>query len=345
MISGFVSDNVFFYRVDLFQTQMLFALYATVCFVSIPALHWLESLSERRATSPSRPWRLILTLASQFALGGFWSAFVIFYGHSAVLGASWPFMLLVVLVFIGNEYFYRHHGRLVFTSVLFFFALYSLMIFEVPVLTGSIGTRTFLLSGLAAIAAFGLFVALLRVAARERFVSDARRIGVFALAILIIMNAFYFANIIPPLPLSVTAAGIYREVWRVPGAYLAASDASNEPWLANYLGLAPTVRVAAGDPISAYASVFAPTALNTTIVHVWERYDEAAGRWVQKAAVAYPIVGGRDGGYRGYSTMPINEEGQWRVDVETSDGRLIARLPFIAEFASAPPAAETIVLQ
>lgn len=344
MVGGFVTDNIFFSRIDLSQTQALFALYAAVCFISIPSLHSLETRRARRgAALPA--WRFVFPLATQFALGGFWSAFVIFYGRSAVLGASWPFMLLVVLAFIGNEYFYRHHGRLVFTSILFFFALYSLMIFEMPVYTGAMGTWTFLLSGLVAVGIFALFTMLLRIVARERFLADVRRIRVGAFVILVLMNVFYFTNILPPLPLSAPATGIYHAVWRVQGAYLATSETAGESWLARYLGFAPTIHVVRGESLFAYASVFAPTALATTVVHRWERYDEAAGQWVQKATIAYPIIGGRDGGYRGYSDMPISEMGKWRVSVETSDGRVIARLPFTAEAVALPPLTETITLR
>ena len=66
---------------------------------------------------------------------------------------------------------------------------------------------------------------------------------------------------------------------------------------------------------------------------------------VTKAVIVYSIVGGRDGGYRGYSAEYVNAAGQWRVDIETADGRLIERLPFNAELVSAPPSVETITLK
>lgn len=343
MVAGFAADNIFFSRIDLWQTQVLFACYAAACFISIPALHWLEMRRAARGAALPR-WRVVFPLATQFALGGFWSAFVIFYGRSAALGASWPFMLAVFLIFLGSEYFHQYHARLVFTSVLFFFALYSYSIFEVPVYTGTLGTQTFLESGAVAVGIFALFTVLLRILARERFLADIRRIRIGALAVLIGMNVFYFTGILPPLPLSATAAGIYHTLWRVPGAYLATRE-TGEPWQTRYLGFAPTLHVVAGESLSAYSSVFAPTALATTIVHRWQWYDEAEKRWVLKAAITYPIIGGRDGGYRGYSTVFMGETGQWRVDVETSDGRLIARLPFTVEAVATSSPAETITLQ
>ena len=168
MVAGFIADNLLFKRVDLFQTQLLLAGYSLACFVSIPWLHHLES-----RPAPPR-WRVILRFVTQFALGGFWSAFVIFYSRAAVWSVSWPFLLLLFLVFVGSEYFHKYHARLVFTSILFFFALYSAAIFSLPIYTHAIGEATFILSGLLALGVFALFTALLRRVARERSVSLRR---------------------------------------------------------------------------------------------------------------------------------------------------------------------------
>ncbi|MHB8660755.1 MAG: DUF2914 domain-containing protein [Minisyncoccota bacterium] len=341
MAAGFVADNLLFTRIDLLRTQALFASYAATCFIAIPLLHWIEMRAERGGRQAPRS-RLILPLVTQFALGGFWSGFVIFYGRSAVLGASWPFLVFLFLVFLGSEYFHQYHDKLVFTSILFFFALYSYAILAVPIFTSTIGTQTFLESGLVAIGVFALFTILLRILARERFLGDVWRIRAGAFAVLVLMNVFYFTNILPPLPLSAMAAGVYHSVWRVPGAYLATSEA--EPWQIRYLGFTPTLHVMPGEWLSAYSSVFAPTALSTTIVHRWQWYDETKKEWVVEATITYPIVGGNDGGYRGYSTVPISEPGQWRVDIETADGRLIARLPFTVAQATSSPLETTITL-
>lgn len=341
MVAGFVVDTLFFGRIDLWQTQAVFASYAAICFVTIPLLHFIES---RAAVGKARPrWHALLPIATQFALGGFWSGFVIFYGRSAVLGASWPFLLLLVLVFLGGEYFHRYHARLVFTSTLFFFALYSYAIFAVPVYTGTIGTLTFLGSGVLAVGVFALFTSLLRLLAHERFRIDVWRIRVGALSVLILINGFYFANILPPLPLSAEAAGVYHSVWRVPGAYLATSEPRS--WQVRYLGLSPTIHLVLGDSLAAYSSIFAPTTLRATIVHRWQWYDPVQKQWITKATVAYPILGGRDGGYRGYSSVAIAEAGEWRVSIETSDGRHIARLPFFVVAAAQPPATTVLTLQ
>jgi len=342
MVAGFIIDSVFFKRVDLLETQIVFASYAAICFISIPLLQWFEARAERGIRVPR--WRLLLPIATQFALGGFWSGFVIFYGRSADFGVSWPFLLFLFLVFLGSEYFSKYHARLVFTSILFFFALYSYAIFALPVYTGTIGTLTFLASGLVAIIVFAAFTTFLRKLARERFSEEVWRIRAGALAVLVLMNALYFTNLLPPLPLAAKAGGVYHRVWRAPGAYLAAREASR-PWQERYLGSAPVLHVVAGDTLSAYSSIFAPTALSTTVIHRWEWYDEARQKWVQRATIAYPIVGGRDGGYRGYSTVRVGEAGKWRVSIETGGGRLITRLPFTVAYTAERPSETAITLK
>jgi hypothetical protein len=102
--------------------------------------------------------------------------------------------------------------------------------------------------------------------------------------------------------------------------------------------------VVPGESLSAYSSVFAPTTLTTTIIHRWQWYDQTKKSWVLKAVISYSIAGGRDGGYRGYSTALANETGEWRVDIETADGRLIERLPFTVEQVTTPPVKTTITL-
>ncbi len=341
MLAGFAWDNIFFGRIDVFRTQVVFLAYTVICLVTIPLLHAIEVRGERTGRRPS--WRGVVPIVTQFALGGFWSGFVIFYGRSAVLSASWPFLLVLLAILLGNEVFKKYHERLVFTSVLFFFALYSYAIFALPIYTGTMGAETFLESGLLAVGAFALFVLLLALIGRKRFRADFRRITLGTTAVLVVLNLSYFTNILPPLPLSAKAVGIYHAVWRVSDGYLATNE--TEPWAVRYLGFTPTMHVVSGDSLYAYAAVFAPTKLSTTIIHQWQWYDPATSAWVTKAAVSYPIQGGRDGGYRGYSAVLMTEAGRWRVNIETAGGLIIARLPFTVDLVQLPPVETTGLLE
>ncbi len=123
-------------RIDLPNTQILFIAYLLVSASGIALLH----LFSRRAGEgkPMPRWHSLLPIATQFALGGLLSAFLVFYSRGSVLTASWPFLLVLAAILIGNEIFKEYYSRLAFTSILFFFALYSYCIVTLPILTGTI---------------------------------------------------------------------------------------------------------------------------------------------------------------------------------------------------------------
>jgi hypothetical protein len=179
MVIGYAVDNFTFGRVDHPGAHLVFSGYLAVAVISIAVAHWLQGRKDRAAAAdlrgahrqvasepvaqPERRFRLSVWLpaATQFALGGLWSGFLVFYSRSAVLAASWPFLLLLVVFLIGNEIFRRYHSRLVFASLLLFFGLYSYAVFVVPLFTRSIGQITFLASGACAVVAYYFFLRLL----------------------------------------------------------------------------------------------------------------------------------------------------------------------------------------
>src|SRR5512142_1219340 len=160
MLGGFGFDNVAYGRVDHPVTQTLLIVYLGVAALSIILLHWLEAHQEWESRFV-KFFRSYLPALTQFVLGSLWSAFLVFYARSGVLAATWPFLLVLAAIFIGNEVFRRYHARLIFTTTLFFFALISYAAFMVPVFTHTIGQTTFLMSGIAAVLVFIGFVALL----------------------------------------------------------------------------------------------------------------------------------------------------------------------------------------
>lgn len=339
-IAGFVVDQIFFGPIDSLRTQLLFIGYIAACVLSIAFLHIIERRADEGKGRPR--WRPLLPFITQFVLGGFWSGFVFFYGRTAAFGVSWPFLILLVVILVGNEVLKKYHDRLVFTNVLFFFAVYTYAIFAVPIAIGNIGTGTFLLSGAIALGGFALFQALLYLLGRARYKASMRGILVGTALVYGVLTYFYFAGILPPLPLSLKEAGIYHSVVHTPPTYTAIAE--QEPLLVR-LGLeAPTMHVVAGESLYAFSGVFTPITLSTAITHQWEWYDPVAKQWVTKTRVTYPISGGRLAGYLGYSARAAMTPGKWRVDIETLDGRVIGRINFTVVEVQLPPTEFTKVL-
>ena len=91
------------------------------------------------------------------------------------------------------------------------------------------------------------------------------------------------------------------------------------------------------EPVYVWSSIFAPTHLDTEVLHRWSRFDPAIGEWVTSTVIRFPISGGRDGGYRGYSKKENITPGAWRVDVETLRGQIIGRFTFkVVEVIESP---------
>ncbi len=72
-----------------------------------------------------------------------------------------------------------------------------------------------------------------------------------------------------------------------------------------------------GDAVYCFAAIFAPAAFTERVWHYWQRRDDS-GTWITTDRIAYTVVGGRDGGYRGYTFKRKLAPGQWRVEVRTA---------------------------
>jgi hypothetical protein len=215
---------------------------------------------------------VLAPLFAQFTLGSLFSGLLIFYTKSAVLAVSWPFLLLLLIVFFGNEAFRSYRSHLVFQTLLFFFALYAYLIFAVPLFLAALGPRIFLLSTALAVGVFVLFLIGLAFVSRESVRSTLHLISLGAAAILSTVVLLYFTSLIPPLPLALKESGIYQSVARTPdGGYQLAFDDEREWWeVGQYV-----VRHVPGTPLYAYSAIFAPGDLATSVAHRWMRYDAA----------------------------------------------------------------------
>src|SRR3989344_1819346 len=86
MVGGFIFDNVFFSRIDEVATHGVFIAYLLIAAGTIALAHYTEEHTVEGARWPK--WRSFLPIATQFAFGGLWSGFLIFFSRSATLAAS-----------------------------------------------------------------------------------------------------------------------------------------------------------------------------------------------------------------------------------------------------------------
>jgi hypothetical protein len=270
--------------------------------------------------------------ATHFMLGSLLSAFTLFYFKSASLSTSFLFLLLMISLLVANEFERMRGLGAALRVTLFALCAVSWFVYVVPVVLGFIGVIPFMISiG----ASGGVFLCVSRWLRRrvaegalaaqgpelDRLVRREFRIPV--LATHAVITAAYFFQIIPPIPLSISYMGIYRSVTKEQGKYRL--EYSRPAWKFWQNG-DQSFAWRPGDPIVGFARIFSPSGFKDQVQVRWLLKDRRG--WQTQDVIPVPIVGGREQGFRGYTIKKNVQPGDWRFQVETSDGREIGRIGF-----------------
>ncbi len=323
LLAGFVWDNLTLSRIDLLYDNIVIITYLIIAAIAILLINVYEKIRGRFFEKVV----IIMPFVLQFAFGGLFSAFVIFYFKSASLLTSWPFLLALAGLLIGNEVFRQRYSRLIFQMSIFFISVFSYSIFALPVLLNKMGDSIFIISGIISLLLISLFSWALFRFIPERL--KPNRISLFSSigSIYLVFNVLYFTNILPPIPLALQESGIYHQVQRVAGnKYQVLYEPA--PWYLFFKDFNPVFHWVPGTPIYSYSSVFAPTEIKTTIVHRWSYFNQETGEWEIRNTLKYQMAGGRDGGYRGYSFKSNFSPGKWKVEVMTERGQVLGSSKF-----------------
>jgi hypothetical protein len=325
-IAGFLFDILTLGRIDAGLTIGQQAVYLTL--VTIVLVHML--LSERQpapdvAAAPrAKRWYFEYRHpAIHFLLGALLSAYTLFFFKSSSLLVSFGFMSVLVGLLLANE-----SARFKALGLPFKFALLGLcylafFAYVVPVLVGQTGLVVFLLSmaaGCVPLAALAFSIA------KEH----KRRILVPLGCVLVLFLAFYLFRLIPPVPLSVRFMGVYHAVERTDAGYKLSHE--RPAWRIWHKG-DQWFSAQPGDKVHVYFRIFSPSRFSDQVMMGWYRYEGGTkGRgWVLQDTIPIKILGGREEGFRGYGVKSNYQPGQWKVHVETTDGREIGRIYFSVE--------------
>jgi DUF2914 family protein len=281
-------------------------------------------------------------MVMQFLLGGLFSAYTIYYSRSASWSTTAIFFALLVAVLVANEFLRSRLSSFRLLVGLYALVTFSFFTFALPVLTGWMNTLVFLLG---AILSGTVTVGLVRFVYRGRpdwsredlIVTAALPVG-----LILLMVGFYFLKFIPPVPLSMKFGGIYHAVGKTDDRYQLSFEKPR--WYELFTRSDNPYR--GEGPAYCFTAVFAPVALETTVYHHWQ-YRPANSRTKQFATsdrIPIAISGGREAGYRGYTVKQRLIPGDWRVDVETEDGRLVGRVKFrVEEPTNSPRPLKTLI--
>ncbi|MFQ5540704.1 MAG: DUF2914 domain-containing protein [Candidatus Paceibacteria bacterium] len=326
LIFGFLVDIVTFRNINLSLALTLLA--AHLFIVAFTILVLAIPFEERESFfGKIRAW---LPVLQQYSMGNLLSAFLVLYSASGSLQASWPFYVLVATAAVGNETLKLQKYRLPFHTTLLFLNLTLFFALLFPIVLRSISALSFVVALATAAVIFIALRRLLALIAPRVFSENRRRITRGAALVLVTITALYFTNLIPPIPLTLKDAAFYHTVMRTSDAYIAEDE--SRVFFERYLSLSGTrLTLARGERAYAYTAVFAPAALDAEVVHRWQVWNEARRVWTTRHTVQFPITGGRQGGYRGFSFTENPAPGRWRLSVETEDGRVIGRAYLVVE--------------
>jgi hypothetical protein len=266
--------------------------------------------------------------AVHFMLGTLLNAYMIFYVKSGSGFTALLFAGVIAALLAMNEMPRFHRYGPVVVVALYSFCLTSYLAYLIPVLLGSLRAWMFVL------AVFASSLPLIALAQGVRRWGGGvhhllRQTVVPGIAVQVLLLVLYFAGLIPPVPLAVRSIGIYHGVERdsaTSGFLLTRQAPGWKFWRKDDRHFLARP----GDRVFCFVEVFAPTHFKDRVWVRWSYRDPTRG-WQQSGALPITILGGREEGFRGYSYKANYRPGDWRVALETEDGREIGGLRFTVE--------------
>ena len=336
---GITFDHLTLTRIDRLQDNLLLLLYVSLLgtliilvgraqFISFPEISESESTwSFQSLVIKAQPYYVP---ALHFLFGSLFSAYAILYSKSASLNGSAIFLGIIVVMLVVNEFLHKR-----FTSVKLLMTLYALVTFSfftffLPVVTGYMNTGIFLLGVVISIAVVLRVVHLTYQNVPNQSPRSAIFTGVTPVGLIILFTTFYFLNWIPPVPLSLKFAGMYHQVEKVDGDFRLTFKPGR--WY-EFFKESDDI-LTAGEPAYCFTAVFAPVNLDKTIYHHWQYRpypsDETQPEppFTTTDRIPITISGGREAGYRSYTMKQKVDPGDWLINVETDDGKLIGTVSF-----------------
>lgn len=268
-----------------------------------------------------------------FLFGTLLNAFVVFYFRASSLSSLGflIFMPLLAAVLIANELpRFRTLGPFMRMGLLSF-VITSFLAYLLPVLVGSIEMWMFLLSTvLSALAIFGLWKAYGRYTVDPKWTFT--RAVAPSIGVQVLLLGLYFAGVVPPVPLSLKYIGVYHEVEKVVDETGKKEEVLRyvSPGFRPWENGAQTFKARKGDKVHVWTRIFAPRKFHDGIRVRWAWKDPRLG-WQWTDAIPLTLRHSGEKGWWGSTYKQNWVPGDWKVRVETEDGRVIGAISLTIE--------------
>jgi len=343
-VGGFFFDILTAERIDsrlLIVQQALYLIVVTTALLQILFEEGKPAPTIGNMSVVKRWYYEFRTAIVHFLLGSLISLHTIFFFKSSSPLVSFFVLAILSFLLVVNEF-----NRFKALGLAFKFALLSLCVLSffaivVPVFVGSIGVVVFLLSMLLGCLPLAVIYRRILIHAPDRALQTRKQIVVPFGLVLVAFLALYLLRLIPPVPLSIPYIGVYHAVERTGDIYRLSHQ--RPPWRFWHNG-DQNFLAQPGDKVYVFFRIFSPTRFADQVTMRWYWKDNPRG-WALQDSIPINIVGGREQGFRGYGVKSNYQPGDWKVQVETTDGREIGRVYFKLESAPEAPRTFTIELQ
>jgi hypothetical protein len=329
--AGFIFDIVTLSRIDdpISLTQQ--GVYLIIIFFFLRRMAMFES----GIWVPTGRFATIWTFHNDilhFLLGSLISIYTIFFFLSASISTSFIFLNIMVALLILNEIPQFQKMGFIFKYSLFLLSLFSFLSILMPMAFGYIGAGPLsvalvLIGGIALLTHYDFSkIANLKMNLRNE-------IAIPSASIILLIAVLYFFKILPPIPLSIQYMGIYHDIEKVRTHGNLGSVQFHlkydRPFWKFWQSGAQSFTAYNGDRLYCFVRIFSPTNFNDKVVFHWLKKEDSG--WVSQDRVTNNIAGGRIEGFRSFAFKTNYTPGDWRVEIETLDGREIGRIHFSVE--------------
>jgi len=338
---GFVFDTVAVGRPDSWHLVAQQALYLAIVTAVLTQMFFVPDDPPGEGLSPAKRsyYRYRLAILS-FFLGTLLNLYTLFFFKSSSLLVSFSFLLVLVALLVLNEFGPFRRLGLSFKFALLSLCGLSFCATVVPILLGQIGVTVFLVSMAVGCLPMLALAAWIRRRAPDRFPRARNQILVPFGGVLVAFLAAYLFRVIPPVPLSIPFIGVYHAVERAQDEYRLSHE--RPAWRVWHNGDQDFL-AQPGDRVFVFFRVFSPTRFADEVRIQW--FHRQQGGWVPQDTIPIKITGGRAEGFRGYGIKSNYQPGDWKVQVETTDGREIGRIYFTLEVVPPSPRAFAVDVQ
>jgi hypothetical protein len=313
--AGFTFDLLTLGRIDdllnLVQQGIYLALLGSLILIEIRLSIGTLTLSGKMA----KFWQYH-NLVVHFLFGSLLSAYTIFYYTSASAITSFFYIILLAGLMLANEFPKIQNLGLPVRVILFSICLLSYFAFFYPILMGHVGPIPFWLgilsSGAVLVIVWNFFLK-----GFENNIVIKRHVLLPGLILHALFILGYYTSLIPPVPVAVKKIGVYYDVEKINGQYI--GKYKRPLW--KFWGKGSQEFLARpGDKVTILLSVFSPARFKDQVILRWYREGNL------EDSIPLNILGGREEGFRGFGTKQFYAPGEWKVIVETSDGREVGSI-------------------